>query len=391
MMHLDFAAARAETERLAAPLAAEDMGAQSMPDASPTKWHLAHTSWFFETFLRLAPFDPAFATLFNSYYEAVGPRPPRHRRGLMTRPTLDRVLSYRAWVTEAVLAQNDPPAAILALGVEHERQHQELMLTDILHLFSLNPLNPAYAPPPPATLGDAPPLGWVEHPGGLVEIGHDGPGFAFDNEGPRHAVWLRPFRLADRLVTNGEFRAFVARGGYLRPEWWMSDGWDAARAGDWAAPLYWRPDGRQMTLHGEVDLDDAAPVVNLSWYEADAYARWAGARLPTEEEWEAVARTVPVEGNMGALRPLPARPGQGPRQMFGDAWEWTASAYRPWPGFRPGAGALGEYNGKFMVNQMVLRGGSFASPVGHLRASYRNFFPPAARWQFAGLRLAEDR
>lgn len=404
-----FDAVRARTEALAAPLSPEDQVVQSMPDASPTKWHLGHTTWFFEAVV-LAPamrghraFDPAFAYLFNSYYEALGPRHPRPERGLLTRPPAETVAAYRRHVDAAVrtLAEEADEeswraaAPLLELGIQHEQQHQELILTDILHAFSRNPLRPAYGQVPPPS-GAAAPLRWVAFAGGLHEIGAAATGFAFDNERPRHRVYLEPFRLASRPVTNAEFRAFIADGGYERPELWLSDGWGTVQARGWRHPLYWfRQDGRwrTMSLGGATDLDDAAPVCHLGFYEADAYARWAGRRLPTEAEWEVAAATVPLDGNLGgkgALRPLPADGGGGPRQMFGDVWEWTASAYRPYPGFRPLAGAVGEYNGKFMANQMVLRGGSCATPEGHVRPSYRNFFYPHQRWQFSGLRLAED-
>jgi len=398
---------RQATEALIRPLTPEDMQVQSMPDASPVKWHLAHTSWFFETFLltpALAgyrPFDPRFAYLFNSYYEAIGPRQPRPARGLMTRPSLDDVLAYRAHVDAAMarLLADEPPsglARLLDLGLAHEEQHQELILMDVLHLFAASPLDPAYAPPRPAPPASAPPLGWVGFEGGLVEIGHDGPGFAFDNETPRHRVWLEPFRLADRLVTNGEWQAFMADGGYERPELWLSDGWARVQAEGWRAPLYWR-EGEEgwmtMTLRGLRPVDPAAPVAHVSYYEACAYAAWAGARLPTEAEWEHAAADIGGEGVFlasGHLTPRPAPSGTGLRQMFGDLWEWTSSAYGAYPGFRPAAGAVGEYNGKFMAGQFVLRGGACVTPDGHVRRTYRNFFYPHQRWMFAGVRLAKD-
>lgn len=409
-----FRAVRASTEALAAPLSAEDQQAQSMPDASPTKWHLAHTTWFFERLVLVehvpgyAPFDPRFDVLFNSYYVALGPRHPRPRRGLLTRPSLEEVRRWRAHVDEAVTralgrdALGDLARATLELGLYHEQQHQELLLTDVKHLLAQSPLAPAYSPrlEPRREGGPAPRLAWHEHPGGRVEVGAPDHGpFSFDNERARHEALLRPFRLASRPVTCGEWLAFMDDGGYRRPELWLSDGWAAAQERGWEAPLYWRrgEDGawREFTLAGLEPLDLAAPVAHVSYYEADAFARWAGKRLPTEQEWEVFAAAAPVEGNL--LDPARLRPracaGErrgGPAQLFGDVWEWTSSAYSPYPGFRPAAGAVAEYNGKFMVNQLVLRGGSCATPPGHVRASYRNFFPPDARWQFSGLRLAED-
>ena len=400
---------RARSEALAAPLLPEDMVVQSMPDVSPTKWHLAHVTWFWETFL-LAPylagyriFDPAYNHLFNSYYEAIGPRHPRPARGLLSRPGVAEIARYRAHVTaalERLIATVDAAhfaavASLIDLGLAHEEQHQELILMDIKHVFAQNPLKPAYRSPAPKTARAAPSLEWQNFAGGLVEIGHEGAGFAFDNEGPRHKVWLEPFRLATRLVANGEYLAFVADGGYRRPEFWLSDGWIAVNAADWQAPLYWQRDGdrwSEFTLSGLAPLDPFAPVVHVSHYEADAFARWAGRRLPAEAEWEIAATELPVEGNFlddGALHPRAAT-GEGLAQMFGDCWEWTQSAYAPYPGFRAPAGAIGEYNGKFMSGQMVLKGGCAVTPPGHVRASYRNFFPPAARWCFGGIRLAED-
>jgi ergothioneine biosynthesis protein EgtB len=400
---------RALTEHLTAPLEPEDFVLQSMPDASPAKWHLAHTTWFFETFLLAeflsgyAPFDPAFSYLFNSYYNAVGQRHPRPRRGLISRPGVAEVFRYRAHVDAHMLRllveQPDLPdlRPRLLVGLNHEQQHQELLLTDVKHAFSCNPLLPAYRreelPPP----DEAPALRWIPFPGGLRHVGHVGEGFAFDNETPRHETFVPPFDLASRTVTNGEFLAFMADGGYDRPELWLSDGWDASRAHGWRAPLYWENrDGAwwQFTLRGPRAVCKHEPVCHLSYYEADAFARWAGARLPTEAEWEVVARACPLTGNtLDTGRLHPASAGDHPHlpsQMFGDVWEWTASPYVGYPGFRPLPGALGEYNGKFMVNQMVLRGGSCATPLSHLRPTYRNFFPPHARWQFTGLRLARD-
>ena len=380
---------RRRTESLAAPLSPEDQGAQSMPDASPTKWHRAHTTWFFETFL-LTPFmpgyevyDPAFGYLFNSYYEAVGPRQPRPQRGLLTRPTAAEVGAYRAHVDAAMaqlLAGRSTPEIIerLELGLAHEEQHQELILIDILHLFAQSPLDPAYLPTAPKGHVDPGPQTFQQFAGGLVEIGARDTGFAFDNEKPRHKAYVAPFRLADRLVTNNDWLAFIAAGGYSRVEFWLSDGWALARAEGWEAPGYWRreQDGwSTMTLHGRRPVDPHAPVVHVSYYEAAAFAAWSGRRLPTEFEWEVAAS---------------AGGGPSPRQLFGEAWQWTSSAYAPYPGFRPGYGALGEYNGKFMVNQMTLRGGCSATPPGHSRATYRNFFHPGSRWMFAGVRLADD-
>lgn len=404
-----FRRVRDATLALAAPLSAEDQLAQSMPDASPTKWHLAHTTWFFETFL-LTPclagyrvFDPAFGYLFNSYYEAIGPRQPRPQRGLLTRPPLERVLAYRAHVDEAMArllgkVDDDELAGLLDLGLAHEQQHQELILMDILHLFAQSPLKPAYAPAPALPVGRDPgPAGEIAFEGGLVEIGRQGEGFAFDNEGPRHKVYLEPYRLADRLVTNAEWLAFMADGGYARPELWLSEGWAHAQAEQWEAPLYWEKgaDGGwlAMTLQGRRAIAPHAPVTHVSFYEADAFATWAGARLPTEAEWERAAASTEVSGNFREQRqygPAAAKAQPGLRQMFGDVWEWTRSAYAPYPGFRPAAGAIGEYNGKFMVGQMVLRGGCCATPEGHVRPTYRNFFYPHQRWMFSGVRLAWD-
>jgi ergothioneine biosynthesis protein EgtB len=402
---------RDATLRLVDGLGDADLTPQSAEFASPGKWHLAHTTWFFEQFVLAAHgtgyrrFDERFGFLFNSYYNAVGARHERPRRGLLTRPTLAQVLAYRAHVDHAMadfLGGRVPgeAGALVELGLHHEQQHQELILTDLLHLFAQNPLRPAVRPAAACTEPAAAPapLGWVAFGGGSVEVGHDGAGFAFDNESPRHVVALRPFRLASRAVTNGEWLAFIEAGGYRDPALWLSDGWDTVQAQHWDAPLYWETadDGRtrqQMTLAGLRPLALEAPVSHVSFFEADAYARWAGKRLPTEFEWEVAARDLPVEGSFveqGAGRPRPAAGGPGLRQMFGDVWQWTASPYVAYPGFRTAPGAVGEYNGKFMNGQYVLRGGSSASPRSHLRASYRNFFQPAQRWQFSGLRLAED-
>jgi ergothioneine biosynthesis protein EgtB len=407
-----FERVRCQSEALAANLTPEDQSIQSMPDVSPTKWHLAHTSWFFETFV-LGPldqhyrvFDPAFAYLFNSYYEAAGPRHPRPERGLLSRPTVDIIGAYRdhigaamaRFVETADTAAWREAALLIELGLHHEEQHQELILMDIKHVFSVNPLQPAYHAPQPTIAAPPAPLDWVDLAGGLVEIGHRGNGFAFDNETPRHKVWLEPFRLATRPVTCGEFLEFIEAGGYRRPEFWLSDGWATVCAEGWTAPLYWyREDDRRsvFTLAGRRAPNPAEPVCHISYYEADAFARWAGKRLPTEAEWEVAAQGLPTAGNFadrGLLHPaVDPDPGQpGLRQMFGDVWEWTASPYVAYPRFRPATGAIGEYNGKFMSGQMVLRGGAAVTPPGHIRASYRNFFPPWARWAFAGLRLAED-
>lgn len=401
-----FAHVRSLSEALVAPLSDADATVQSMPDASPAKWHLAHTTWFFETFIlrdhvpgyRLH--DPRFPFLFNSYYEAEGARHARHRRGMITRPTLDEVLAYRAAVTDAVLDAIDtlPPAVVelIELGCHHEQQHQELLVTDILHLFSENPCEPAIWPPQRKQPVEMPsPIGWIEGAAGIGEIGHDGAGFAFDCEGPRHPTLLAPHAIADRTVTNGEWAAFIADGGYTDARHWLSDGWAWVKGEGIEAPLYWSRDGdgwSRFGLDGRRPVDPAAPVTHVSFYEADAYASWAGARLPSEAEWECAASAHdPAGGNQmdhaGAIEP---RPSSGGPAFFGDVWEWTGSAYRPYPGFRAAEGAVGEYNGKFMSGQFVLRGGSCATPRGHARASYRNFFYPHQRWQFTGVRLAKD-
>ena len=408
-----FGRVRSATRRLAEPLEIEDYQLQSMPDASPVKWHLAHTSWFFETFLlapnlpNYRPFHPDYCYLFNSYYEAVGSRHPRPHRGLLSRPTVREVAAYRAHVDEAMTNWLDragralpaDAAALVEIGLQHEQQHQELILTDLKHGFSVNPLLPTYAMAQ-ADPGHPPhALNWVEFDGGLTDIGFDRAGFAFDNETPRHTVFLRPFRLASRPTTVGEYREFIADGGYRRADLWLSDGWAARTRHDWQSPLYWLNGdraGSAFTLAGPRTLNPDEPVTHLSFYEADAFARWADARLPTEHEWErAAAGLDPTAGRFaddGSFHPRPAgRPGStGLAQMFGDCWEWTASPYTAYPGYRPAAGAIGEYNGKFMCNQMVLRGGSCATPRGHVRETYRNFFPPEARWQFSGIRLARD-
>ncbi|WLI90579.1 ergothioneine biosynthesis protein EgtB [Massilia sp. R2A-15] len=382
-----FESVRKRSEALAAPLSDEDCGAQSMPDASPVKWHLAHTTWFFETFIleqmeeRFQPFHPTFRFLFNSYYNGIGDRHPRAKRGLLTRPSMAEVRAYRADVDERIgrllAAQADNPqlAALIELGLQHEQQHQELILTDVQHLLAQNALNPAYtlAAPAPA---EATPLRFLDFAGGVAQIGHAGDGFCFDNELPRHRQFVEPFALADRLVTNGEYLAFIDAGGYRDAALWLSEGWDQVNALALAQPMYWQRDeaGRwcEFTLHGLRPLDLARPVTSVSLFEADAYANWRGARLPTEFEWEL------AEGQGEALR-----------QMFGHCWQWTSSSYAPYPGYATAPGALGEYNGKFMLNQYVLRGSSSATPAGHSRATYRNFFPAGARWQFTGIRLAK--
>jgi ergothioneine biosynthesis protein EgtB len=369
------------TEQLAAPLSAEDQTVQSMPDASPTKWHLAHTTWFFETFVLgphapdYRPFDPVYDYLFNSYYEAVGPRHPRPHRGMITRPGVEQIASYRRYVSKAVVellqSGNNGIESIVELGLHHEQQHQELLLMDAKHLLAQNPLRPAYRAMPERK-AEASALAWREFEGGLVEIGHEGAGFAFDNEGPRHRVWLEPFALATRPASCGEYLAFIADGGYQRPEFWLSAGWDCVSQREWRAPLYWEKDGdgwQLFTLAGMRPVDPAEPVCHVSGYEAAAFAKWAGKRLPREQEWET---------------------GAGAVQGTGQVWEWTASPYVAYPGYREPAGAIGEYNGKFMANQVVLRGGCVATPAGHMRTTYRNFFPPDARWMFGGFRLAED-
>jgi ergothioneine biosynthesis protein EgtB len=402
---------RALSRALVAGLSDADTSGQSMPDASPSKWHLAHTTWFFETFVLCdfasgyRPFDPRFAFLYNSYYESRGDRLARSARGMLTRPSLDEILAYRSHVDTAMARALDHlPAtarALVLLGCNHEEQHQELLLTDLLHLFAQNPLLPhAYAPGGNRMTGGAEPLRWIDGRSGLVEIGHDGVDFAFDCEGPRHTVWLAPHKLADRPVTNSEWREFVEDGGYRTANLWLSDGWAWVRANEIEAPLYWRRDesgdwAGQFGLDGLVSINPAAPVQHVSYYEADAFARWAGARLPTEAEWESVAEGLNAShGNFldeaGAVRPSPAPAGDGIRQLFGDVWEWTGSSFNSYPGFRPAPGAVGEYNGKFMSGQFVLRGGSCATPRGHARASYRNFFYPHQRWQFTGVRLAKD-
>ena len=414
---LRFSQVRAQTEHLAAPLSAEDCQLQSMPDASPTKWHLAHLTWFFETFVLeqyesgFNPFDASFRVLYNSYYNGIGAKYPRAQRGLVSRPSLTQVLAYRAAVDERVqkvIAQRPGDttlADLITLGLHHEQQHQELMLTDIKHALSFNAPQGAYAKRWPLARTSPKSVTWHPYSGGVVGNGfdsaHDG-SFAFDNETPRHSAFVHPFELASRLVTNGEFMAFMADSGYQRPELWLAMGWDWVQSepeGPRSMPMYWKQTSEgfhNFTLQGTVSVDPNTPVCHLSYFEADAFARWSGARLPTELEWELAARLTPVSsGNFvesNAFHPLPLQntPADGPAQLFGDVWEWTSSNYNPYPGYQPWGGLVGEYNGKFMCNQFVLKGGSCATPHSHIRASYRNFFPPEAQWQFSGLRLARD-
>ena len=425
-----YADVRAASMALVAPLSEADCQVQSMAEASPAKWHLAHTSWFFETFVLerfepdFQPHHPAFRVLFNSYYQGVGAQHARPQRGLFPRPSLAEVKAYRAAVDARVLCllrthAHSELVALVTLGLQHEQQHQELMLTDLLHLLSCNPLAPVYRPQWPLASVAPVRLDWVAHEGGLVETGHGGEGFAFDNEGPRHKTWLQPYALANRLVTHGEWLAFMQDGGYQQPRWWLAAGWDwvqgkgqgQAQGQPIDAPLYWRRAEhgahgawQVFTLHGLMPLDPHTPITHISYFEADAYAAWAAAqqqlplRLPSEAEWEHAAEPIAAQaiaaGNFvdtGALHPVPvAQAGPGLLQMMGDVWQWTRSAYAPYPGFRAWDGAVGEYNAKFMANQYVLRGGSCATPRSHIRSSYRNFFPEEARWQFTGLRLARD-
>lgn len=413
-----YQAVRRFTEELIANLSPEDCIVQSMPDASPAKWHLAHTTWFFETFLlkdhlpSYRPVHPRYSFLFNSYYNAVGDRHPRPQRGLLTRPSLSEVLEYRRVVDEAMTALWESPAwdqlrPVMEIGLHHEQQHQELLLTDIKHLFAQNPLKPAFHTRHEAVFSaDAKPLEWVEGPHGVQEMGQDvgETRFCYDNETPRHSVFLQPFVLGSRLMTNGEYLEFVDDGGYQKPELWLSDGWDAVQSQGWEAPLYWEPSGggwNQFTLSGLKPVIEQEPVCHISYYEADAFARWSKARLPTEAEWEVIAQTVPVQGNFadsrrfhpaacGGMEQTPGGELNPCQQMLGDVWEWTQSPYTAYPGYTPPVGALGEYNGKFMCNQIVLRGGSCATSRSHIRPTYRNFFKPEARWQFSGLRLARD-
>lgn len=397
---------RKRTVALAATLSSEDLMVQSMPDASPGKWHLAHSTWFFEQFVlaRQSDYqvhDHAWQVLFNSYYQSVGPMHTRARRGVLSRPSLDAVMSYRQAVDDAVAqmianeADEELPA-LIELGVNHEQQHQELLLTDIKHALWCNPLQPAYRDEPlAASSHSAAALRFIRGDEGIVEIGHAGKGFSFDNETPRHRQLLQPHALANRLVTNAEYLAFVHDGGYRDPALWLSDGWNTVQSEGWQHPLYWHDDlSGEFTLAGPCALDPESPVCHVSYFEADAFARWAGDRLPTEAEWEHAAAGLPVQGNFQEqqrFHPRAASPGEGLQQCYGDLWEWTASPYVSYPGFRPLPGSLGEYNGKFMNGQWVLRGGSCVTPRDHVRATYRNFFPSHARWQFAGIRLGQDR
>ncbi|MGN6482118.1 ergothioneine biosynthesis protein EgtB [Luteibacter sp.] len=397
---------RRRTLELASRLQPEDTVIQSMPDASPTKWHLAHTTWFFEQFIlgRDAAYrspNPDWFFLFNSYYQSVGPMHARPRRGMLTRPPLADVYAYRARIDDAIaelIAQGADAALVtlVELGVQHEQQHQELLLTDIKHAFAQNPLEPAYAPDAPRTLSvAAPALRYVPFDERVVEIGHDGSGFHFDNEQPRHRTYRQAGSIANRPVTNAEYRAFIEDGGYRTPTLWLSDGWATVQTEQWQRPLYWDDACEtEFTLQGRHAIDPHAPVCHISYFEADAFARWAGARLPTDTEWETMAADLPVRGNLqegGVFQPRASSFETELGQMYGDCWEWTMSPYVSYPGFRPLDGALGEYNGKFMNGQWILRGGSCATPADHVRATYRNFFPPHARWQFSGLRLGNDR
>jgi ergothioneine biosynthesis protein EgtB len=404
-----FTHVRATTERLATPLSAEDQTVQSMADVSPTKWHRAHVTWFFETFVLgphapgYAPFHDQYAYIFNSYYEAMGDRHPRGQRGILSRPGIDEIAQYRRFVDDAMDCLFERPlgagvAELVTLGLHHEQQHQELLLMDIKHVLSCNPLRPEYLPHDNLSTGSGvPKAGWVEHAGGVVEIGHQGQAFGFDNEFPRHQVFLAPFALADRPVTCGEWLSFMEDGGYVRPELWLSDGWMVVTQQGWQSPLYWFKDPddpdqwQQFTLSGVRPVNPDEPVCHVSYYEADAFAHWTGMRLPVEGEWETVAATEADGGNnfLGEGAPHP-RPAVDTNALLGDVWEWTSSSYTPYPGFRAAPGAVGEYNGKFMVSQYVLRGGCCATPPGHIRTTYRNFFPPGARWAFSGVRLARD-
>lgn len=409
-----YSAVRAASEALCQPLEVDDYQIQTMPDVSPAKWHLAHVSWFFETFIlqqylvEYRPYHPQFAYLFNSYYETVGSFHPRPQRGLLNRPTVNQVYAYRAYVDEHMQRLLQQPAhpdwdAICLrtrVGINHEQQHQELILTDIKHVFAMNPLKPVYHHKVLPQADTAPGLNWIGHAGGLLTLGNPGDGFCYDNEMPPHQTYLAPFRIASRLVTNGEYIEFMRDQGYAHADLWLSDAWATVKSQQWQAPLYWQQQDGQwwhMTLHGMQPVDLHAPVCHVSLYEADAFARWAGKRLPTEAEWEVIAREQPIAGNLrdsGNLHPVaapaPGQSGQRLQQLYGDVWEWTNSPYSPYPGFKALAGALGEYNGKFMCSQFVLRGGSCVTPADHIRTTYRNFFYPKDQWQFSGFRLAED-
>ncbi|AFZ35959.1 hypothetical protein Sta7437_2420 [Stanieria cyanosphaera PCC 7437] len=400
---------RQRSEKICQPLAIEDYVIQTMADVSPPKWHLAHTTWFFETFLlipylnRYQVFHPQFGYLFNSYYEAVGKRHPRPQRGLLSRPTVEKVYQYRAYVDQAMaelinqLEKDQQISSLIILGLHHEQQHQELLLTDIKHILATNPLRPVYQTQNSTSSAELINFEekWLDYPGGIYSIGYQGEGFSFDNESPRHQTLLQDYYFATRLVTNEEYLEFIEADGYSNPEYWLSEGWSTVQAERWQAPLYWEKiDGAWwiMTLGGMQPLQKDEPVCHVSFYEADAYARFCGKRLPTEAEWEIATAQVPIRGNFletEKLHPTAALGMTRPDQMFGDVWEWTQSAYLPYPGYQPEAGAIGEYNGKFMCNQMVLRGGSCVTPISHIRPTYRNFFPPSARWQFTGIRLVK--
>jgi len=404
-----FLRTRRFTEQLCKPLATEDYVVQAMPDASPTRWHLAHSTWFFETFVLARwksgyqQFSPDFQYLFNSYYNSVGEQFPRDRRGLLTRPTVVEVFAYRHAIDQCMqelLASHEDMemTEVVELGIQHEQQHQELILTDLKYLFGCNPLWPVYHEPgAQLPTGHRASAGWTAFPGGMTSVGHDGSGFAFDTERPRHKVLLRPFELQDRLVSSGEYLEFIESGGYNKPELWLSLGWSTIRQQEWKAPLYWSMHNGQwheFTLRGLRPVEMGSPLAHISYFEADAYARWRGMRLPTEAEWEHAASDLPIDGSFAEsqhFHPVEAaETGDGLLQVFGEVWQWTQSTYSPYPGYSPPPGALGEYNGKFMCNQYVLRGGSCATPAGHIRSTYRNFFPPDARWQFSGIRLARD-
>lgn len=395
--HTQYQTVRQATLNLCAPLTVEDMGLQSMADASPTKWHLAHTTWFFETFVlkpnlpAYQPFDPAYEFLFNSYYNAVGAQFSRPDRGMLSRPSFEDVLAYRGHV-DAAMQKVEADPAIIILGLNHEQQHQELIVTDIKHALAANPLNPQIYPAN-NTAGTAPALSFESVDGGIHTVGHQGPGFHFDNEGPAHEVLLRPYQMANRCVTNGEWQEFMADGGYETPSLWLADGWAKVQAEGWHAPLYWQKiEGAWMRygLHGLAAPNPHAPVSHISQYEADAFATWAGGRLPTEFEWEFWAQGADPASGHQCDAGTPCETAQADATPFGGAWQWTQSAYLPYPGFKPAAGAVGEYNGKFMSGQMVLKGGSCATPRGHVRASYRNFFYAPMRWQFSSVRIAKD-